>query len=94
MTALLDPPPLNHHLRLRERVSLTGTIRDTETTRVGGSPVYRCTLTGTHGEIDLLFLGRTTLAGLTPGTTVTVQGTVAVHCDRLAVWNPRYRILP
>jgi hypothetical protein len=78
----------------RERVSLTGVIRDTTTVSVGGSPSYRCVLATDEGDLDLLFLGRAAIAGLTVGTRCEIQGTVVVHCGRLAVWNPRYRLLP
>jgi hypothetical protein len=93
MTTLLDPPQLAR-LRPQQRVSLAGTICETETIRAGFSPVYRCVLVGAHGQVDLLFLGRATIAGLTAGTRCAIQGTVAVHADRLAVWNPRYQVQP
>jgi hypothetical protein len=94
MTTVLEPPGLDHYLRPQERVSLDGTILETETVQAGLSPVYRCVLIGAHGEVDLLFLGRTTIAGLIVGTRCTAAGTVAVHHGRLAVWNPRYQVRP
>jgi len=93
MTATLAPADLGS-VRPQERVSLTGMILATETIRVGGSPVYRCVLATAETEIDLLFLGRATITGLTVGTRCSVQGTVALHHGRLAVWNPRYRVWP
>jgi hypothetical protein len=93
MTTTLPAPRLAG-LRPQERVSLGGTIYETETIRAGVSPVYRCVLAGARGEVDLLFLGRATIAGLTIGTRCTVAGTVAVHYGRLAIWNPRYQVRP
>jgi hypothetical protein len=93
MTAVLATPRLDA-LRPQERVSLTGIITAAETTRAGLSPVYRCVLTGAHGELDLLFLGHAEIAGLTVGIRCTAAGTVTVHCGRLAVWNPRYQVRP
>jgi hypothetical protein len=93
MTALLAAPR-QAGLRPQERVSLTGTIREAGTARAGVSPVYRCVLGYDGGEVDLLFLGRATIAGLTAGTRCTAAGTVAVHRGRLAVWNPRYEVRP
>jgi hypothetical protein len=81
-------------LRPQERVSLTGTIAAADCVSAGFSPVYRCVLTGAHGELDLLFLGRATIAGLIAGTRCSVQGTTAVHDGRLAIWNPRYQVRP
>jgi hypothetical protein len=78
----------------RERVSLTGVIHDTITVSVGGSPSYRCVLATDEGDLDLLFLGRAAIAGLIAGSRCDIQGTVTVHCGRLAIWNPRYRLLP
>jgi hypothetical protein len=94
MTATLLAPVRVHHMRPQERVRLTGKIHDAGTVWVGGSPVYRCVLTGDWGELDLLFLGRATIAGLTPGIRCSIQGTVAAHRGRLAVWNPRYQVEP
>jgi hypothetical protein len=93
MTTLLAAPRLGH-LRPQERVSLAGTIGETGTVRAGLSPVYRCVLIGAHGEVDLLFLGHATIAGLVPGTRCTAAGTVTVRHGRLAVWNPRYQVRP
>jgi hypothetical protein len=93
MTALLDQPRLDT-LRPQERVSLAGTICETGTIQAGPSPVYRCVLISAGAEVELLFLGRPTITGLTLGTRCTVQGTVTVRCGHLAIWNPRYQIRP
>ena len=93
MTALLAAPQMDG-LRPQQRASVAGTISEAETVSAGLSPVYRCVLSYGGGELDLLFLGRATIAGLTAGTRCTVQGTIAVHCGRLAVWNPRYQVRP
>lgn len=95
MTAVLTPGrPRLAGPRPRERVILSGTIDETGTIRAGPSPVYRCVLTGAHGEVDLLFLGRATIAGLTVGIRCRIEGTVTVYHGRLAVWNPRYQVRP
>jgi hypothetical protein len=93
MTALLEPVRTDW-VRPQERVSLTGTIRATETIRAGDSPVCRCVLDCDGGELDLLFLGRAAIAGLAAGIRCSVQGAVAVHDGRLAIWNPRYQVRP
>ena len=94
MTATQLAPVRINRVRPQQRVSLTGTIREAGTVRAGSSPVYRCVLVGDSEGLDLLFLGRATIAGLTVGTRCRIQGTVAVHCGRLAVWNPRYQVEP
>lgn len=93
MTALLAAPQMDG-LRPQQRASVVGTISAAETLSAGLSPVYRCVLSYDGGELDLLFLGRAMIAGLTAGTRCMVQGTIAVHCGRLAVWNPRYQVRP
>ena len=93
MTAVLAEPQLTGP-RPRERVILSGTIDETGTIRADLSPVYRCVLTGAHGEVDLLFLGRAAIAGLNVGTRCRIEGTVTVYHGRLAVWNPRYQVRP
>src|SRR5260370_2914606 len=78
----------------QDRIALAGVIRETETVTAGGSPVYRCVLAGGSGDLDVLFLGRATVAGLTVGTRGRIQGTVTRRGGRLAVWNPRYQLEP
>jgi len=93
MTALLAAPQMDG-LRPQQRASVAGTISEAETVSAGLSPVYRCVLSYDGGELDLLFLGRATIAGLNAGTRCSIEGTVAVHRGRLAVWNPRYQVRP
>jgi hypothetical protein len=42
--------------------------------------------------MDMVFLGRSAIAGLRPGTRVTVEGTVTKDEGRPVVWNAAYRI--
>jgi len=93
MTALLAAPQMDG-LRPQQRASVAGTISEAETVSAGLSPVYRCVFSFDGGELDLLFLGRATIAGLNAGTRCSIEGTVAVHRGRLAVWNPRYQVRP
>jgi hypothetical protein len=75
-------------------VVVTGMIRSTETVTVGSGLAFHFTLVDGSGELDVLFLGRPTIRGLTPGTRVTVEGRLGTHDCKLALWNPRYRIEP
>jgi hypothetical protein len=78
--------------RPRRRLVVTGTIRGTETTIVGGSTSYACVLADGTGEIGLLFLGRQVIPGLVGGVRCTVEGTARMGDGRLVLWNPHYRI--
>lgn len=83
-------------VRPRSHVLLAGTIRAAAETTVGSSPAWRCTLADGTGEIDLLFLGRTRMAGLEPGRYCGVTGTAVPDGPaggrRLVIWNPRYQL--
>jgi two-component system, OmpR family, sensor histidine kinase KdpD len=81
-------------VRGRDRVRVTGTIISAQTTGIGSSLAYRCVLADGTGELDLLFLGRPTIAGLAAGTRCSVEGVVTAREGRLAVWNPRYQVQP
>jgi RecG-like helicase len=87
-----SPTRLIAGIRPQSRVVITGTIRRTGTTTVGSSPAYHLTLADGSGELDVLFLGWSSVAGLRPGARVTVEGRAGTHDRRLTLWNPRYRI--
>jgi hypothetical protein len=78
----------------QDRVTLTGTICAAQTITVGSGLAYRCVLADGTGDVDLLFLGRAAIAGLAVGTRCSIRGMVAARGGRLAVWNPRYQVLP
>jgi two-component system sensor histidine kinase KdpD len=77
--------------RPRARVVATGTVVATEVTSRGSSPVFCCTLQDGSGELDVLFLGRSSVPGFSVGTRCSVEGLALYEANRLAVWNPRYR---
>ena len=77
--------------RPRARVVATGTIVATEVTSRGSSPVFCCTLHDGSGELDVLFLGRSSVPGFSVGTRCSVEGLALNEDNRLAVWNPLYR---
>ncbi len=76
----------------RGRVLVTGTVRRTGTTNLGGSVSYLCTVEDGTGEIGLLFVGRRSVPGLVRGARCTVEGTARRGRGRLVLWNPRYRL--
>jgi two-component system, OmpR family, sensor histidine kinase KdpD len=79
-------------VRGQDRVRVTGTIISAQVTAVGSSSAYRCVLADGTGELDLLFLGRAAIAGLTVGTRCSIEGVVTARGGGLAVWNPRYQV--
>lgn len=88
------PPRPIAGLRPQSRVVVTGTIRSPRTVTVGSSPAYHFTLVNSSGELGVLFLGWPRVAGLRPGTRITVAGRVGAHDSQLTLWNPRYWIEP
>ena len=79
-------------VRPRTRLVVTGTICDTEEVRIGGGTAYRVALDDGTGELDLLFLGRRTVAGLVVGACFSVEGTAQLKSGRCVVWNPLYKL--
>ena len=81
-------------VRSQDRVSLTGTIREAGTITFGSSPAWRCVLADDTGDLDLVFLGRSAIAGMGEGTRCSVQGTATPRQGRLTLWNPCYQVEP
>jgi hypothetical protein len=78
----------------RDRVVVTGTITEVGTVKTHGVTSSRYVLDDGTGQLDLLFLGRPRVAGLSAGACCTAEGTARLEHDRLVVWNPFYRIEP
>jgi two-component system, OmpR family, sensor histidine kinase KdpD len=81
-------------VRGQDRVTLAGTIISAQVITIGSSIACRCVLADGTGELDLLFVGRAGIAGLAAGIRCSIHGVVAARGSRLAVWNPRYQVLP
>jgi len=77
--------------RPRARVVITGTVVETQVVNRGNSAGYRCTLEDGSGELDILFLGRSSVPGFSMGTRCSVEGVALSENDRMTVWNPLYR---
>lgn len=74
------------------RVAVTGTVLSARSVTRGSGPAYRCILDDGTGQIDLLFLGRRSVPGLSTGTRCTAKGTARAEGERLVVWNPFYTL--
>jgi hypothetical protein len=78
----------------RGRVVVTGTIVESGPTEMQGVTSARFVLDDATSQLDLIFLGRAKVAGLSIRTCCTGEGTARIDHDRLVVWNPLYRIEP
>ncbi len=78
----------------RGRLVVTGTVCSGRVVDRYGTLSYVCLLDDGTGEIGLLFLGQSCVAGMVAGTRCTIEGTARMADGRLMVWNPLYRIEP
>jgi hypothetical protein len=76
----------------RRRLIATGLVVAAAIQDVGGSASARYTLDDGSGRVDLLFLGRRSVADLGLGACVTIEGTVMADTTKMVVWNPIYRV--
>ena len=81
-------------VRVQSRVTVTGVIRSVSTESIAASPAVRCVLADGSGQIDMLFLGRESVAGLVPGRRCTATGRACVDRGRVVIWNPAYELEP
>ncbi len=77
----------------RDHVHVTGKVHSVRVQPLRGTPTFELTLVDGSGALDVVFLGRRSIAGITPGVTLSVEGAVGEHRGRLAMLNPEYRIL-
>ena len=88
-----EPAPLGG-VQHRQRARVTGRVHTVRVQPWAGVPAFECTLVDSTGAtIMVVFLGRRSIAGIAPGTELSVEGTVGSHQGRLAMLNPAYEIL-
>ena len=88
---LRSEPKPDRPERARERI--TGTVRNIRHDRIGGMPALEAELQATgRSKIELVWLGRDTIPGIEPGSTVAVEGRIAVRRGRDTLYNPRYEL--
>jgi hypothetical protein len=80
----------------RCRVAVGGTIVAVDGCNADGAPAtgFRCVLHDGTGQVDLFFLGRSGVPGLSIGARCQVEGTARMENGRLTVWNPLYLLEP
>lgn len=78
----------------RRPVRLRGTLRSVTLRPRGGVPAVEAELYDGTGSITVIWLGRRTIAGITPGRSVEVQGRIGLHDGHRILYNPRYELLP
>ena len=79
----------------RPRVKITGTVQSIRHDRIGGMPALEAEIQPPNrGRIQLVWLGRDTIPGIEPGSTVAAEGRLAVRRGRATLFNPRYELTP
>src|SRR5712671_1530202 len=81
----------------RPRVQVAGTVQVIRHDRIGGMPAMEAELQQApgrdgSGRVDLVWLGRASIPGIEPGTTVVAEGRLAVRRGRTTMFNPRYEL--
>ena len=76
----------------RPRVRIAGTVQVIRHDRIGGMPALEAELYDGPGRIDLVWLGRASIPGIEPGSTVVAEGRLGVRRGRATMFNPRYEI--
>ncbi len=82
-------------IRHRQRARVSGRVHAVRVQPWAGVPAFEATLVDAeYGAITAVFFGRRSVAGIEPGTEMTIEGAVGSHKGRLAILNPNYEIHP
>lgn len=81
-------------VRWRKSVRVTGRVRSVRVQPWADVPTLECTLVDDTGGLTVVFLGRRKIAGIHPGTLMTVEGVTGAHHEKLAMLNPVYSLMP
>lgn len=80
-------------LQPRRTAKVAGRVKSVTVQPWGDTASLRVELTDDHGNLTVAFHGRRQIAGLTPGSRIVVEGTVAETRGQLAMVNPHYEFL-
>jgi hypothetical protein len=76
----------------RPRVRISGTVQVIRHDRIGGMPALEAEIYDGPGRVDLVWLGRASIPGIEPGSTVVAEGRLGVRRGRATMFNPRYEL--
>lgn len=74
----------------RRRAQVGGRIRSVRIRPWGEVPTLEAVVADETAAITVAFLGRRSLAGVDPGSHITVEGMVGQHDGKLVILNPAY----
>ena len=81
-------------VKWRQRTRVSGRVRSVRVHPWGGVVSTELVLVDDTGGLFVVFLGRRRIAGVRPGTRMTVEGMVGEHDGRPAILNPDYELAP
>lgn len=81
-------------LQTRRLSTVTGTVHSIAIQPAGRAPELRVEMFDGTGILDVIWLGRRSIAGIKPGAFLTLTGRVTLVDGRLTIFNPSYQMLP
>jgi RecG-like helicase len=78
----------------REVVTVTGTLRAVTLRPRAGVPALEAQLFDGSAVLDVVWLGRRSIAGIEPGRKIIASGRVALNRGRPVLFNPKYELRP
>ena len=85
LVAIADAP-------IRDHVLLQGTLKTVTLRPRGGVPALEAELYDGSGAINLVWLGRRRIGGISPGRALRVEGRIGIHGGDRVMYNPRYEL--
>lgn len=74
----------------RERIIVQGTLKTVTLRPRGGVPALEAELYDGTGSINVVWLGRRRIGGISPGRAIRVEGRTGVQDGVRVMYNPRY----
>ncbi|MFN8106081.1 MAG: amino acid permease [Acidimicrobiia bacterium] len=87
-----DPATPIRDVTWRSRVRVEGRVQSMRVRPLRQTPYLELTVEDDTGRLLVVFSGRRNISGVDVGTRMTVEGTVGVHRDHLAILNPVYSL--
>lgn len=78
----------------REMVRVTGTLRTVTLRPRAGVPTLEAELFDGSASLDIVWLGRRSIAGIEPGRKLIAWGRITANHGRPVMFNPKYELRP
>jgi hypothetical protein len=78
----------------RQIVKVTGTLRTVTLRPRAGVPALEAELFDGTAPLDVVWLGRRSIAGIEPGRKLIASGRIAMSHGRRVLFNPKYELRP